>query len=217
MKRLFPFLFLSNTPVPGDDARFFPKFFLNIFADFRPEDVPMRPEAAELFKQRAAALSRDTPTARCLPQGVPWGDLLPVPRRFIHQPNLLVVLYEGRNPPRLIYLDGRPHPEDPQPAWLGYAVGRWEGDTLLVETRGFNDKAWLDAIGHPRSEQMRLTERFRRPSLGRIEVEATIDDSGAYTKPFSIRYTQTLTPDTDLLEMICTENERDSSGTVGQR
>jgi hypothetical protein len=86
-----------------------------------------------------------------------------------------------------------------------------------VETRGFNDKGWLDAIGHPRSEQMRLTERFRRPSLGRIEVEATIDDSGAYTKPFSIRYTQTLTPDTDLLEMICTENERDSSGTVGQR
>jgi hypothetical protein len=214
MERLFPFL--KVFAVPGDDARFFPKYFISVFADFRPEDVPLRPQAAALAKQRAESLGKDTPTARCLPTGIPMGDLLPAPRRFIQRPEVLIVLYEGANPQRLIYTDGRAHPVDPQPAWLGYSIGRWDGNAFVVDTRGFNERSWLDAMGHPRTEQMRVTERLRRPMFGRMEVEVEFDDPGAYTKPFSFRYTQTLTPDTDLLETVCTENEKDTSGRAGQ-
>jgi hypothetical protein len=212
MQRLFPLL--NAFAVPGDDPSQFPKYFISVFADVRPEDVPLRPEAAPLFKERSESFGRDTPTARCLPAGITMGDLLPVPRRFIQLPDVLIVVYEGINPPRLIYTDGRPHPVDPQPAWLGYSVGRWEGDVLVVETRGFNAETWLDAIGHPHTDQLRLTERFRRRSFGKADVEVTIDDPGAYTKPFSFRYTQTLTPDTNLLETVC-ENEKDRAIRTG--
>ena len=143
------------------------------------------------------------------------GDLLALPRRFIHVPGLMVIL-SGANPPRLIYLDGRKHPVDPQPAWLGYSVGAWEGDTLVVETRGFTDKSWLDAFGHPRSESMRITERIRRRDFGHLDVQVTLDDPKVYTKPFSIRYSVTLTPDTDILETVCAENERDAKHMVGK-
>ena len=136
------------------------------------------------------------------------GDLLPVPRRFIQLANVLVILYEGVNPQRFIYTDGRPHPVDPQPAWLGYSVGRWVADILVVETRGFNAQTWLDAAGHPHTEALQVTERFRRVDVGRAEVEVTIEDAGVYTRPFSFRYGQSLTPDTDLLETVC-ENEKD--------
>jgi hypothetical protein len=214
MERLFPFL--KSFAVPGDDPRFFSKYFISVFADLRPEDVPMRPQAAALVKQRAANFGRETPTAKCLPTGIPMGDLLPVPRRFIQRPEVMVVLYEGINPQRVIYTDGRAHPVDPQPAWLGYSIGRWDGNTFVVDTRGFNERSWLDAVGHPRTEQMHVIERLSRPTFGRMEVEVQLDDPGAYTKPFSFRYTQTLTPDTDLLETICTENEKDTSNRPGQ-
>jgi hypothetical protein len=208
MDRLFPGV--GAYAVPGDDPRRFNKFFLNVFSDVRPEDVPFRPEAAQLFKQRLdAGVGRENPTLKCLPAGLPMGDLLPIPRRFIQVPGLLVVLSEGINPQRLIHTDGRKHPVDPQPAWLGYSVGTWDGDTLVVDTIGFTDQSWLDVLGHPRTEAMHITQRFRRRDFGHIEVQVTMDDPGAYTKPFSIRYTQTLTPDTDILESICVENERD--------
>ena len=142
-----------------------------------------------------------------LPAGIPMGDLLPLPRRVLHTPGLLAILYEGINPQRLIYTDGRKLPVDPQPAWMGYSVGRWDGDTLVVETNGFTDRSWLDGIGHPRSEATRITERIRRRDFGHMEIDVTIDDPRSYTKPFSIRYTQTLMPDTDILEYICTENK----------
>ena len=143
------------------------------------------------------------------------GDLLSIPRQFVQTPGLLVILYEGINPQRLIHLDGRTHPVDPQPAWLGYSVGAWQGDMLVVETRGFNDRTWLDAFGHPRSEAMRLVERLRRRDYGHIDVETTIDDPRTYTKPFTIRYTQTLIPDSAFLETVC-ENERDVAHFVGR-
>jgi hypothetical protein len=209
MDRLFPFF--KPYAVPGDDPRMFTKYFMDVFADFRPEDVPMRPEAAQLFQQRMAAAdsAREAPTARCFPAGIPMGDLLPLPRRVIHTPGLLAVLYEGINPHRMIYIDGRTLPVDPQPAWMGYSVGKWDGDTLVVESNGFSDRSWLDGMGHPRSEATRITERMRRRDFGHMEVDVTIDDPRSYTKPFSIRYTQTLVPDTDILEYICTENEKD--------
>lgn len=206
MSRLFPGL--SDLAVPGDDPATFSKYFINVFADYKNEDVPIKPEALQIFLARAKSLGKDNPTSHCLPAGIPMGDLLPVPRRFIHLPNLLVILYEGVNPQRMIYLDGRKHVLE-NPAWLGYSVGKWEGDTLVVDTRGFNDRSWLDAFGHPRTEALRVTERFTRRDFGHIDVQMTFDDPGAYTKPFSIRFTQTLTPDTDVIEGVCAENEKD--------
>ena len=205
MQRLFPGL--SDLAVPGDDPSVFSKYFINVFADYKNEDVPIKPDALQIFLARAKSFGKDNPTSHCLPAGVPMGDLLPVPRRFVHLPNLLVILYEGINPQRLIYLDGRTHVLE-QPAWLGYSVGRWEGNTLVVDTRGFNDRSWLDAFGHPRTEAMHIVERFTRRDFGHIDVQMTFDDSGAYTKPFSIRFTQTLTPDTDVIENVCAENEK---------
>jgi hypothetical protein len=211
--RLFPGI--SDLAVPGDDPRSFPKYFLNVFADYRNEDVPIKPEVMPIFLARAKSLGKDNPTSHCLPAGIPMGDLLPAPRRFIQLPNLLVILYEGVNPQRMIYLDGRKHVIE-QPAWLGYSVGRWEGDTLVVDTRGFNDRTWLDAFGHPRTEAMHIVERFTRRDFGHIDVEMTFEDPGAYTKPFSIRFSQTLTPDTDVIEYVCAENEKDRQHLDGR-
>jgi hypothetical protein len=206
IERLFPGI--GDLAVPGDDPRGFSKFFLNVFADVRNEDVPIKPEALPILLERAKTQGKDNPTSHCLPAGLPMGDLLPVPRRFIQLSNLLVILYEGINPQRMIYLDGRKHVLE-QPAWLGYSVGRWEGDTLVVDTRGFNDRSWLDAFGHPRTEAMHIVERLTRRDFGHIDVQMTFEDPGAYTKPFSIRFTQTLTPDTDVIESVCNENEKD--------
>jgi hypothetical protein len=208
MDRLFPGM--QAFAVPGDDPRMFTKYFLNIFADFKPEEVPFRPEAAQAFGRHMQMTTADqAPTARCFPAGIPMGDLLPLPRRFIQTPGLLAILYEGINPHRMIYADGRRLPVDPQPAWLGYSVGSWDGDALVVESTGYSDRSWLDGIGHARSEATRITERIRRRDFGHLDVDVTIDDPRTYTRPFSIRYTQTLAPDTDILEYICTENEKD--------
>ena len=215
LNRLFPDI--TALAVPGDGPEILNKYFLNILADFKPEEAPVRPEAIPLLLRRGLeGQGKDSPTAKCLPAGVPMGDLLGIPRRFVQAPGLLVILYEGINPQRLIRMDGRKHPVDPQPAWLGYSVGAWEGDTLVVETRGFNDKSWLDGFGHARSEAMRTVERFRRRDYGHIDVQVTIEDPKIYTRPFSIRYTQTLAPDTDILESVCAENERDQVHLVGK-
>jgi hypothetical protein len=215
MDRLFPGM--KPFAVPGDDPRTFTKYFLNIFADFRPEDIPFRPETAQAFRRQLETTTADqAPTARCFPAGIPMGDLLPLPRRVIQVPGLLAILYEGINPQRLIYTDGRKLPVDPQPAWLGYSVGKWDGDVLVVESNGFSERSWLDGTGHPRSEATRITERLRRRDFGHMEVDVTIDDPRSYTRPFSIRYTQTLAPDTDILEYICTENEKDRAHLGGR-
>lgn len=216
MERLFGDL--KASAVPGDDPRALGKYFLNIFADFKPEDVPFRPEAAQAFGRHMQTTTADqAPTARCFPAGIPMGDLLPLPRRFIQTPGLLAILYEGINPHRMIYTDGRKLPVDPQPAWLGYSVGSWDGDVFMVQSSGYSDRSWLDGIGHARSEATRITERIRRPDFGHLEVDVTIDDPRTYTRPFSIRYTQTLVPDTDILESICGENEKDRAHLIGQR
>jgi hypothetical protein len=206
IERLFPGV--ADLAVPGDDPRNFLKYFMSVFADYKREDVPIKPEALPILLERAKNQGKDNPTSHCLPAGIPMGDLLPLPRRFIHLPKLLVVLYEGVNPQRMIYLDGRKQMLD-NPSWMGYSVGHWEGDTLVVDTRGFNDRTWLDAFGHPRTEAMHIVERFTRRDFGHIDVQMTFEDPDAYTKPFSIRFTQTLTPDTDVFEYVCNENERD--------
>jgi hypothetical protein len=185
------------------------KYFLNILADFKPDEAPMHPEAAAAFAKRAQTMGGGSPLTRCLPAGVPMGDLVPIPIKLVQTPGLLMMLYEHDNSFRQIFTDGRKHPVDPQPSWLGYSVGKWEGDTLVVDTMGFNDQSWLDAFGHAHSDAMRVTERFRRRDFGHLDVQITVDDPKTFTKPFTIKVTELLVPDTDLLESFCAENEKD--------
>jgi len=196
------------TSVPGMELDTISKYAINIFVDFKPEEVPMRPEAAKLFGQRAQGGVRD-PGVDCLPLGIPISSLVSEVHKIVQTPGLIVILLEVDNAHRQIYTDGRKLPVDPQPSWLGYSVGKWEADTLVVDTLGFNDKAWLDILGHPRSESMRLTERYHRRDFGHMDVEMTFDDPKMYTKPFTIKVTHQLMPDSDILEYFCAENEKD--------
>lgn len=196
--------------VPGDDPRAFPKYFLNILVDFKPEQSPLRPEFVPLFKQNSTRKGTDSPVARCLPQGLPRADLTNyAPFKIIQTPGLIAVLYEIDNTYRQIYTDGRRLPVDAQPAWLGYSVGRWEGDTLVVDAAGFNDKSWLDVAGHPHSENLQIQERFHRRDFGHMDLSITVEDLKMYTRPFTVKVTLLLEPDSDVLENICSENEKD--------
>ena len=201
--------------VPGDDPRTFSKYFLNILADFKPEEAPIRPEAAELARRNAED-ARANPSAKCLPQGVVRADVLSYnPFKILQTPGEIAILYEVDNMFRQVYMDGRKLPVDPQPAWLGYSVGKWEGDMLVIDSAGFNDRSWLDAFGHPHSEALRLQERFHRRDFGHMDLQLTIDDPKMYTKPFTIRVTEVLLPDTDILEYVC-EKETDRSHLPGR-
>ena len=159
-----------------------------------------------LYKRRGANLMRDNPLARLPSCRRPSSRRLQDPFKVVQTPDLIVVLYESLTMFRQIFLDGRAHPEDPQPSWMGYSIGRWEGDVLVVETIGFNDKTWLDGSGHPHSEEMRLTERFRRNDFGHMDIEIVIDDPKAYTKALKYKLPQNLLADTELLEYVCLEN-----------
>jgi hypothetical protein len=185
------------------------KYFMNILYDFKPEDAPMRPEAAALLQQHRAGLAKDIPSTHCLPFGMPLMNAAPFPYKVIQTPSEIVLLYEHDTTFRQVFMDGRKHPVDPTPSWLGYSIGKWEGNALVVDTIGFNDQGWLDAFGHPHSEAMRVTERFRRQDFGHMDVQVTVDDPKMYVRPFTVTLHQRLLPDTDLLESICTENEQD--------
>jgi len=184
-------------------------YFANVLADFKPGEVTMKPWAEALQKERAGSNSKDIPSSKCLPLGLPLSDAAVFPHKIIQTPGVMVILYEELTTFRQIFTDGRKHPVDPQPALMGYSVGRWEKDWLVVEVTGFQDRGWLDASGHPFSDAMRLTERFRRRDFGHMDVEVTIDDPKTYSKPFSFKFTKLLLPDTDLLESYC-ENEKDA-------
>ena len=193
---------------PAVDLQTYSKYFLNVLADFKPGEEPMRPEAAALLKQHAESQGKDVPTSHCLPGGVPFSTLV-APFKMIQTPMEIVMLLEDNNPPRQIYIDGRKLPANPETMWMGYSVGKWEGDTLVVDSFGFNDRTWLDAFGHPHSESMRITERFRRTNFGHMDIEVTMDDPKMYTRPFTVKFPARLLPDTDTLESVCAENERD--------
>jgi hypothetical protein len=197
--------------VPGDDIRTVSKYLFSIFADFKPEDVPLRPEAAQITRDRMKDFGTGNPTTHCLPAGVPFGSLLPFPNKFIQTPDVIVILEEGDGGLRQIFMDGRKHTPDPQPSWMGYSVGKWDGDSLVVDTVGFNDKGWLDGSGHPHSESLKLQERYRRRDFGHMDVQVRVDDPKMYTTPFSIRYILDLVPDSDIGEYVCAENEKDRS------
>lgn len=184
------------------------KYLMNIAADLKPGEVPFQPWAETVFNQRRGGTrAKDDPAARCLP-GMPKLDALPYPFKIYDTPGAVVILYEGFTTYRQIFLDGRALPKDPQPTWMGYSVGRWEGDTLVVETVGIEESTWMDNAGHPHSDALHLTERFTRRDFGHMDLQMTIDDPKAYTKPWTITEDPHLIPDTELLEWIC-ENEKD--------
>jgi hypothetical protein len=206
MKRLFGER-ADATDVPGMELDTISKYGINILQDFKPEDSPLRPEAEKIQRGRSGA---DFPSTHCLPLGVPLASLLSEPVKIVQSPKLIAILYEADDKHRQIYTDGRVLPKQfDQPAWLGYSVGRWERDTLVVETAGFNDKTWLDVMGHPHSEALRVVERYRRRDFGHLDVEMTFDDPQMYTKPFTIKVTDELWADSDIFEFFCNENEKD--------
>jgi hypothetical protein len=190
------------------DRRFLVNIAVDLAADHK--DVPMRPAALALFNQRKdGALAKEEPDANCLPQGVPKIDAAPVPWKLIQGPRQVTILYEAFTLFREIFTDGRELPKDPNPTWLGYSVGHWDGDTLVVESNGFNGKTWLDQAGHPTSDALHVTERFRRKDFGHLELEITIDDPKMYTQSWTVKENPPLFADGELLEFNCNENERD--------
>jgi hypothetical protein len=173
-------------------------------------DLPFQPWARELRAERVARHSADNPDAHCLPIGITQLHNHPQPRKIIQTPTLIVILYEANGGVRQIFLDGRPLPDnDPQPWWYGYSVGRWDGDTLVVETTGLRDDGWLDVNGAPLTDEAKVTERIRRVSYGQLEIDVTVDDPKAYTRPWTARtIRQQLLPDDELIEFVCQENEK---------
>ena len=185
------------------------RYLFNILADFKPEDSPMLPAAQEIYRQRRLSESADLPSSRCLPGGIPLSMTLPYPFKLIQTPELLVVLYESDSAVRQIYTDGRKHTADPQPTYMGYSVGTWDRDTLVVDTVGFKDNGWLDNRGSPRSDALHTVERISRRDFGHLNIEVTLDDPKMYKQPFTVKFVANLLPDSDLQESVCTENEKD--------
>jgi hypothetical protein len=181
-----------------------------------PGGLPYTPWAAEIRKQRLALNARDNPDAMCMPMGFLQFHQQPQPRMIIQNAKMILIEYEANYGIRHIYLDGRKLPPqgEPQPWWYGYSVGRWEGDTLVVETnnlRGAEDgpyDGWLDVNGSPYSQQAKFTERIRRPNYGHLQIDLTLEDPKAYTKPFTVRVDQRIVPETELIEFVCNENQQ---------
>ena len=194
-----------------------PKYLADIAADFKPGELPIQPWAQALTNERKTGVhASEESNANCQPQGVPRINATPNPFKIIQDPDLVVILYEAFGQFRQIFIDGRELPKDPNPTWLGYSVGKWEGDTLVVRSTGFNGKTWLDQMGHPTTDALQVTERFRRRDFGHLDIEATIDDPKAYTKPWTAKVTLALQLDSDLLEYVCLEGERDAVHMVGK-
>jgi hypothetical protein len=181
------------------------------------DGLPFQPWAAALRSQRVARDNRDNPDAHCLPLGLGQLETHPEPRKIIQTSGLIVILYEANAGVRQIFLDGRPLPNnDPDPWWYGYSTGHWDGDTLVVESSGFRDDGWLDVEGSPLTSSGKMTERFRRVNYGNMEIEVTVDDPKAYTKPWTVKVHHRIMLDTELIEFVCLENEKDVRHTTSQ-
>jgi hypothetical protein len=192
----------------------------NIARDLKPGEVSFTPWAAELYKHRQDTLSKDDPQGYCVLSGVPREHVVPYPFKILNGTSgnggMIAILYEALHSYRQIFMDGRKLPKDPNPTWMGYSVGRWDGDTLVVDSSGFVDNNWLDNGGHMGTEAMKLTERFHRRDYGHIDLQFTIEDPKAYTKPWTVNLEFTATPDSELIEYVCDENEKDLKHLVGK-
>lgn len=181
-----------------------------------PGGLPYQPWAADLVKQRKSQNGRDDPTSKCLPLGVPRLLVDPEYRKIVQVPGLMVILNERDSSYRQIFTDGRPLPTDPEPNWKGYSTGKWEGDSLVVDTIGLRDGMWLDRNGSPLTEAAKITERFRRVNYGTLEIDVTVNDPKAYTKPFTTKLNEYIVLNTELMDYICNENEQDLKHLVGK-
>jgi hypothetical protein len=188
----------------------------NIAKDLKPGEVSFQPWAEALYKHRLSNEGKEDPQAYCVLSGVPRENVVPYPYKILNSKGEIVILYEALHSYRQIFMDGRPLPKDPNPAWMGYSVGHWDGDTLVVESSGFVDNNWLDNSGHMGTEALRLTERFHRKDFGHIDLQLTIDDPKAYTKPWTVNLQLNANPDTELIEYVCDENEKDLKHLVGK-
>ena len=190
--------------------------FFNIGAGIKG-GLPLKPAAAELLRSRTEEHSKDNPDAHCLPLGLMQLHTHPQPNKIIQTPGVIVILYEAQAGIRQIFTDGRPlPPQDALPWWFGYSTGKWDGDTLVVETTGFRDDVWLDVNGSPLTNAGKMTERFRRVNFGAMEIQVTVEDPSVYTAPFTVKVNQRLLPDTDLIEFVCQENDRSGPHLVGK-
>jgi hypothetical protein len=206
----------SEVPPPGPFAGIAPSLAFRDLGNALGGEVPMLPWAAQLKASRHQQNSKDHPDAHCLPLHPVQLHLHPQPRKLVQTPAVLLMLYEANDGQRQIFMDGRPLPEgDVQPWWYGYSVGRWDGDALVVESAGFKDRSWLDESGTPATEALRLTERIRRPTFGTLEIQMTVIDASAFTRPFSFTVQQRLMPDTELIEFVCGENNLSAPRLVG--
>jgi len=213
-------------PDPADAARPTPPppqsgppaaTFFNIGAGFPDGKLPLQPWAAKVLKERTDNNSKDNPDAHCLPMGLMQLHEHPQPRKIIQTRNLMVIIYEANSGLRQIFMDGRPlPPADVEPWWYGYSVGHWDGDTLVVETTGFRDDVWLDVNGSPLTNKGSMIEKFRRPTYGKLDIEVTIDDPSAYTKPYTVAVHQQIMLNTELIEFICSENEKSDTHLTGK-
>ena len=202
--------------VAGDDVRDFSRYFVNLLIDFKRGEEPLTPAAAaQSVKNLERRNSLDTPTTRCLPYGLPNRYFNPRPFKIFQTPNAIAMFFELDGVLRQIHTDGRKLPIDPFPSWIGYSTGKWAGDTLIVDTAGFNDQTWLDATGHPHSEALKVRERFHRRDFGHMDIEATLDDPKILTKPVTVKFTVLLIPNSDVLESFCSEGERDRAYVNG--
>src|SRR5581483_704050 len=189
--------------------------FFNIGGGFKDGKLPFTPWAEQIRAQRKGNNNKDNPDALCLPLGLTQLHMHPQPREIVQTPRQIVIMYEANGNTRRIFTDGRPLPNnDPTPWWYGYSVGHYEGDTLVVETVGFRDDVWLDVEGSPLTNTGKMTERWRRPKFGLMQIDITIEDPKAYTKPFTVRVNHQLMPDTDLMEFVC--EERDATHYIGK-
>ena len=184
-----------------------------IAGELKPEE--MKPEVAKLLQERDENVQADDQTVHCLPEGPRFSHFLALPKKIVQTPSLIIVLGEDLTH-RQIFLDGRPLPSDPNPSFMGFSVGRWDGDTLVVDAVGYKARTWLDFAGNPHSEKLRVTERWRRFNFGQMEIEETFTDPEYYSRPLNVKVVGTLIPDTDLLEYVCAENERDRPKLVGR-
>jgi hypothetical protein len=181
-----------------------------------PGGLPYQPWALEIRNKRMANFSGENPDVHCLPLGILQMETHPLMRRIMQAPGFIAILHERDMEYRQIFTDSRPLPGDPNPSWNGYSSGKWQGDTLVVQTVGLRDGLWADYNGSPLTDAARITERFRRPNYGNLEIEVTVEDLKAYTRPWTVTLYQTIVLDTDMLEYVCLENEKDSAHMVGK-
>ena len=178
--------------------------------------LPYQPWARDLVKERMIQNAKDDPITHCIPGGIAKMHTVPLFKKIVQAPGLIVILNERDAMYRQIFLDGRPLPVDPQPSFNGYSTGKWEGDTLVVQSIGFRDGLWLDRNGSPLTDAAKMTERFHRVDYGHLEIQLTVDDPKAYTAPWTVKLNQTIVLNSELIDYFCMENEKDLAHMVGK-